>query len=331
MQYKTLGNSGTLVSELCLGTMTFGKGTSEEDSIRMMHQFLDEGGNFIDTADTYVGGRSEEIVGEALKDRRSDVILATKVRMKVGDKPNDVGYSRKRVMDGVEQSLRRLQTDYIDLYQLHVWDHLTPIEETLRTLDDLIRSGKVRYIGCSNFLAWQLMKSLSVSERKQYASFITIQPQYSLLHREMDREMLSLCEAEDIGVLPWAPLGGGFLTGKYSSLMKPEENWRLATAGPGEYEWENKGLERNFRILDEVRDIAEEIGKTPAQVSLNWLLMNDNITSPIFGARTIEQFEENMGSTGWSLSAKHKEQLDDISALPAEYPNRFIEKFRRRL
>ncbi|MDQ0299319.1 aryl-alcohol dehydrogenase-like predicted oxidoreductase [Salibacterium salarium] len=331
MQYKRLGNSGALVSELALGTMTFGKGTSEEESIRMMHQFLDEGGNFIDTADTYVGGKSEEIVGKALKDRRSEVVLATKVRMKVGETPNDVGYSRKRVMDGVEQSLRRLKTDYIDLYQLHVWDHLTPIEETLRTLDDLIRSGKVRYIGCSNFLAWQLMKSLSVSERKQYAPFITIQSQYSLLHRELDREVLSLCNEEGIGLLPWAPLGGGFLTGKYSSFQRPNENWRLATAGPGEYVWENKALKRNFVILEKVKEIANDIGKTPAQVSLNWLLETKGVTAPIFGARTLEQYEENMGAIGWSLSEEHKNQLEEVSALPPEYPNRFIEKFRRQL
>lgn len=163
MNYRTLGRSGLLVSELCLGTMTFGKGTDEKDSIDMIHRFLDAGGNFIDTADVYVEGKSEEIVGKAIKDRRSEVVLATKVRMKVGPHPNDFGYSRKRIMEGVEQSLRRLNTEYIDLYQLHVWDHLTPIEETLRTLDDLVTSGKVRYIGCSNFLSWQLMKSLSYS------------------------------------------------------------------------------------------------------------------------------------------------------------------------
>ncbi|SDH45105.1 aldo/keto reductase [Alteribacillus bidgolensis] len=329
MKYKKLGKSGAIVSELCLGTMTFGKGTSEKDAVRMVHQFLDYGGNFIDTADVYVGGKSEEIVGEAIKDRRSDVVLATKVRMKTGENPNDVGYSRKRVMEGVEQSLKRLKTDYIDLYQLHVWDHLTPIEETLRTLNDLISSGKVRYIGCSNFLAWQLMKSLSISEQKNIAKFITIQPQYSLLHREMDREMLSLCQEEGIGILPWAPLGGGFLTGKYDSLHKPDEEWRLVTAGPGEYYWENKALERNFIILEKVKKIAAEIDKTPAQVALNWLLMKEGITSPIFGARTLEQFEENINAAGWQLSKEHFEELDQISALPPEYPNRFIEKFKR--
>ncbi len=210
MNYKMLGKSGVAVSELCLGTMTFGKAAPEEEAISIVHQFLDDGGNFIDTADTYVDGESERIVGKAIKDRRSEVILASKVRMKVGPHINDVGYSRKRIMDGIDQSLSRLDTDYLDLYQLHVWDHLTPIEETLRTLDDLVTAGKVRYIGCSNFLAWQIMKSLSISEREGYAKFITVQPQYSLLHREMDREVMSLCKEEGIGVLPWAHLEEDF-------------------------------------------------------------------------------------------------------------------------
>ncbi|WP_209121059.1 aldo/keto reductase [Alkalihalobacillus sp. BA299] len=328
MEYRTVGKSGLLVSNLCLGTMTFGKATSEEESISMIHRFLDYGGNFIDTADVYVEGASEEIVGKAIQDRRSEVVLATKVRMKVGPHPNDVGYSRKRIMEGVEQSLRRLKTDYIDLYQLHVWDHLTPIEETLRTLDDLIASGKVRYIGCSNFLAWQLMKSLSISEFRGYARFISIQPQYSLVSREMDREVLSLCLEENVGVLPWAPLGGGFLSGKYKSVAEPSFG-RFSQGLTGEYEWKNKALDKNFNIVAKVEEIAQEIDKTPAQVSLNWLLCKEGITSPIFGARTLEQFEENMGSIGWHLSAEHIQALDEVSALPVEYPNRFIEKFRR--
>lgn len=328
MKYRKLGKSGVLVSELCLGTMTFGKATSKEESLKIIDRFIEDGGNFIDTADVYVGGVSEEIVGEAIKSRRDDIVLATKVRMRVGEKPNDFGYSRKRVMAGVEGSLKRLDTDYIDLYQLHVWDHLTPIEETLRTLDDLITSGKVRYIGCSNFLAWQIMKSLSISERQGYAKFITVQPQYSLINREMDREVMSLCQEEGIGVLPWAPLGGGFLTGKYEGLEKPTSG-RLADAAPGEYSWDNKGLERNFIILNSIKEIAAQIGKTPAQVSLNWLLMKEGITSPIFGARTLEQYTENIGAIGWNLSKEHFDELEQISALPSEYPNRFIEKFRR--
>ncbi|WP_332628664.1 aldo/keto reductase [Halalkalibacter flavus] len=330
MQYKTVGKSGLVVSELCLGTMTFGKATPEDESITMIDQFLEDGGNFIDTADVYVGGTSEEIVGKAIKEKRHDVILATKVRMKVGDRPNDVGYSRKRVMDGIEASLKRLQTDYVDLYQLHVWDQLTPIEETLRTLDDLISSGKVRYIGCSNFLAWQLMKSLSVSEQKGFAKFISIQPQYSLVNREMDREVMSLCIEEGIGVLPWGPLGSGFLSGKYEGLETPTFG-RLSQGLQGESSWENKGLARNFHIVNKVKEIAKQIGKTPAQVSLNWLLMKEGVTSPIFGARTLEQYKENIGATGWRLSEEHFNELNEVSALPSEYPTRFIEKFRREL
>ncbi|GAE24895.1 reductase [Halalkalibacter wakoensis JCM 9140] len=330
MKYKTIGKSGLAVSELCLGTMTFGKATPEDESINMIHQFLEDGGNFIDTADVYVGGRSEEIVGKAIKEKRQDVILATKVRMKIGDKPNDAGYSRKRVLDGIEASLKRLQTDYVDLYQLHVWDHLTPIEETLRTLDDLVSSGKVRYIGCSNFLAWQIMKSLSVSERKGYAKFISVQPQYSLVNREMDREVMSLCLEEGIGVLPWGPLGSGFLSGKYEGLNTPTFG-RLSEGLQGESSWENKGLERNFTIVNKVKEIAQEINKTPTQVSLNWLLMKEGITSPIFGARTFEQYRENIGAAGWSLSQEHVNELDEVSSLPSEYPTRFIEKFRRTL
>jgi aryl-alcohol dehydrogenase-like predicted oxidoreductase len=330
MKYRTLGRSGLLVSELCLGTMTFGKGTDEKDSIEMIHRFLDAGGNFIDTADVYVDGKSEEIVGKAIKERRKEVVLATKVRMKTGPHPNDAGYSRKRTLEGVEASLTRLQTDYIDLYQLHVWDHLTPIEETIRTLDDLITSGKVRYIGCSNFFAWQLMKSLSFSDFNRYARFISIQPQYSLTNREMDREMFSLCLEEGVGVIPWAPLGGGFLTGKYTAPEKPTFG-RFSRGLTGEYDWERKFIDKNFTILHTIKEIAEENDKTIAQVSLNWLLAKEGVTSPIFGARTLEQFEENMGSAGWQLTEEEWNRLDEASALPSEYPNRFIEKFRRSL
>ncbi|APH06029.1 aldo/keto reductase [Bacillus weihaiensis] len=327
MKYKTLGKSGLLVSELCLGAMTFGKEVDEKDSIKMIHQFLDQGGNFIDTADVYVGGESERIVGKAIKERRSEVVLATKVRMKVGPHPNDFGYSRRRIMEGVDQSLKRLNTDYLDLYQLHVWDHLTPIEETLRTLDDLVSSGKVRYIGCSNFLAWQMMKALSYSDFHNMVRFISIQPQYSLINREMDREILPLCKEENVGVIPWAPIGGGFLTGKYKKNEKPTSG-RLSNR-KGESSWENRATEKNFEILHAVKDVAQEIGKTPAQVALNWLLQKEEITSPIFGATSMAQFEENMGSADWSLPEEQWKMLDEVSKLPNEYPSRFIEKFRR--
>jgi len=286
-------------------------------------------GNFIDTADVYVKGKSEEIVEKAIRHRRSDVILATKVRMSMGNNINQVGLSRKHIMDGVEASLRRLQTDYIDLYQVHVWDEYTPIEETLRTLDDLISSGKVRYIGCSNFLAWQLMKSLSYSDFNRYARYISIQPQYSLVSREMDREMMSLCIEENVGIIPWAPIGDDFLSGKYQRNGTPSEG-RLS-GDVGESSWQNRYKEKNFKIMDKVIEIAKEIDKTPTQVALNWLLSKKGITSPIFGARTLEQFDENMNSTGWRLSEEDWNRLDEVSALDEEYPNRFIKKFKRNI
>lgn len=326
MKYKLLGKSGLAVSELCLGTMTFGNTTSEEDSIEMIHRFVDRGGNFLDTANVYVNGRSEEIVGKAIKKKRSDIVLATKVRMKTSDDINGVGLSRKHIMDGVEASLKRLQTDYIDLYQVHVWDHATPIEETLRTLDDLVTSGKVRYIGCSNFYAWQLMKSLAYSDAARYVRFVSIQPQYSLVSRQMDREMLSLCLEEKVGIIPWAPLGGGFLTGRYDRNI-PQEG-RL-TSKVGESAWVNRALDQNFDILDALLEAAKSLGKSPAQIALRWLLQREGITSPIFGASKLDQFEDNMGALGWEMPIEVWNTLDKISALPDDYPNRFIDKFRR--
>ncbi|WP_020616317.1 aldo/keto reductase [Paenibacillus daejeonensis] len=326
MNMRLLGRSGLAVSELCLGTMTFGNTTSEADSIRMIHRFLDKGGNFLDTANVYVDGRSEEIVGKAIQDRRSEVVLATKVRMKTSDDVNGAGLSRKHILDGVHDSLRRLNTDYIDLYQVHTWDHATPIEETLRTLDDLVTSGKVRYIGCSNFFAWQLMKSLAVSEKNQYVRFVSIQPQYSLVSREMDREMISLCLEENVGIIPWAPVGGGFLTGRYT---REEPTSGRLTAKAGESSWELRATDKNFAILDLVRNAADELGRTPAQISLNWLLQREGITSPIFGASTLEQFEDNMGAIGWTMPEAIWDKLNEASKLPSEYPNRFIAKFRR--
>ncbi|WP_341277882.1 aldo/keto reductase [Paenibacillus sp. FSL H8-0537] len=326
MKYQLLGRSGLAVSELCLGTMTFGNTTNEQDSLEMINRFVERGGNFLDTANVYVSGRSEEIVGKAIKGRRSEMVVATKVRMTTSPDINGVGLSRKHIMDGVEASLKRLQTDYIDLYQVHVWDHATPIEETLRTLDDLVTSGKVRYIGCSNFFAWQLMKSLAWSDASRYVRFVSLQPQYSLVSRQMDREMMSLCLEENVGVIPWAPLGGGFLTGRYDRT-EPTEG-RL-TSKVGESAWANRASEHNFAVLDAVVAAAKELDKTPAQVSLNWLLQREGITSPIFGASTLAQYEDNMGAVGWSMPEEVWNRLDEVSALAEDYPNRFIAKFKR--
>ncbi|MDQ0111383.1 aryl-alcohol dehydrogenase-like predicted oxidoreductase [Paenibacillus harenae] len=224
--------------------------------------------------------------------------------------------------------MKRLQTDYIDLYQVHVWDQATPIEETLRALDDLVTSGKVRYIGCSNFFAWQLMKSLALSDVNRYVRFISIQPQYSLVSRQMDREMISLCLEEKVGIVPWAPLGGGFLTGRYNREMPTEG--RL-TSKVGESAWDNRASDHNFAILEAVLEIAKQLDKAPAQVALRWLLQKEGITSPIFGARTLDQFEQNMGAVDWEMPSGLWDKLDEISALPDDYPNRFITKFQRPL
>lgn len=328
MKYRLLGRSGLAVSELCLGTMTFGNTTSEQDSIEMIGRFYDKGGNFIDTADVYVSGRSEEIVGKAIRGKRSETVLATKVRMATSGDINGVGLSRKHIMDGIEASVKRLQTDYIDLYQVHVWDQATPIEETLRALDDLVTSGKVRYIGCSNFFAWQLMKSLALSDVNRYVRFVSIQPQYSLVSRQMDREMLSLCLEEKVAIIPWAPLGGGFLTGRYNRDIPTEG--RL-TSKVGESAWVNRASDHNFAILDAVVEAAKLLDKAPAEVSLRWLLQKEGITSPIFGARSLEQFEENMGAADWEMPVDIWDKLNEISALPDDYPNRFITKFQRSL
>jgi Predicted oxidoreductases (related to aryl-alcohol dehydrogenases) len=329
MQYRLLGNSGLAVSELCLGTMTFGNTTDEQDSLRMVDRFVELGGNFLDTANVYVGGRSEEIVGKAIRSRRSELIVATKVRFPTASHPNGGGLSRKHIMDSIDASLTRLGTDYIDLYQVHTWDKATPIEETLRALDDLITSGKVRYIGCSNFYAWHLMKALAVSDARQYARFVSIQQQYSLVSREMDRELLELCLEENIAVIPWAPIGGGFLTDRYGTTY-PSEG-RLANPNGGESSWAVRGTERNFAIRDAVQKAAKELGRSTSQVALRWLIQRNGITSPIFGARTLEQFEDNMGAIGWDMPSTVWASLDEASALSSEYPKRFIKKFSRGL
>jgi len=216
MEYRRLGDTGLMVSELCLGCMTFGREASEEDSKRLVDRFLDAGGNFIDTVDVYSKGVSEEITGRAIKEIRDDVVLATKGYFPMGEGPNDTGLSRKRVTQGCEDSLRRLGTDYIDLYQVHCWDSATPLKETLSALTDLVRSGKVRYIGVSNFTGWQLVKSVCLSEANGLERFVCLQPQYSLVERNIEREILPICLEEGLGVIPWSPLGGGFLSGRYS-------------------------------------------------------------------------------------------------------------------
>jgi aryl-alcohol dehydrogenase-like predicted oxidoreductase len=330
VEYRRLGDTGLMVSELCLGCMTFGRETSEEDSKGLVGRFLEADGNFIDTADVYAKGVSEEITGRAIQGVRDDVVLATKVRFPMGDGPNDVGLSRKHVVQGCEDSLRRLGTDYIDLYQIHCWDVATPLEETLSALTDLVRAGKVRYIGVSNFTAWQIIKSVCVSEANGFERFVCLQPQYSLVERNVEYEILPACEEEGLGVIPWSPLGGGFLSGKYRRDEEPPQGSRISEAVESMEEyWNRRATERNWRVLDVVGRISEETGRSYAQISLNWLLRQPAVTAPIIGARTIEQLEDNLGASGWELDEQQVDELSEAGALEDVYPYRFIRNAQR--
>src|SRR5438105_5358172 len=330
MEYRLFGRTGLMVSELCLGCMTFGREIAEEQSSALLHRFLDAGGNFIDTSDVYSNGLSEEITGRALRGIRDDVVLATKVRFSMGQKPNDVGLSRKHILSGCEASLKRLGTDYIDLYQLHCWDAATTLEVTLSALSDLVRQGKVRYIGVSNFAAWHLMKSIHVSALHGFERVISLQPQYSLVERHIEYEILPLCQEEHIGVIPWGPLGGGFLSGKYRKGQQPPEGSRIpGTPEQNEESWEHRATDYNWEIIETVGEIAQETGKSYAQIALNWLLRQPAVVAPLLGARTLEQLEDNLGATGWQLSEEQVHRLSEVSALEAIYPYRFIQRFQR--
>lgn len=331
MEYRRLGRTGLMVSELCLGCMTFGRELDEEGSKGIVGRFLEAGGNFLDTADVYSQGGSEEITGRALKGvPRDSYVLATKVRFPMGEGPNDAGLSRKHVMDGCDASLARLGMDHIDLYQVHAWDRLTPLEETLEALDDLVREGKVRYIGVSNFTAWQIAKAVGISEMNGLASFVSLQPQYSLVERNIEYEVLPVCLEEGLGLIPWSPLGGGFLSGKYRRDEKPPEDSRIAGAIESQEEaWERRAVERNWRTLDVVEEIVEETGKSHAQVSLNWLLRRPGVVAPILGARRLDQIEDNLGATGWALDDDQLRRLTEASEPPELYPYRFIENAQR--
>lgn len=320
-----------MVSELCLGCMTFGRELDEEGSRGILARYLEAGGNFIDTADVYENGLSEEITGRALKAvPRDDYVLATKVRFPMGEGPNDVGLSRKHIISGCEASLRRLGLDHIDLYQVHAWDAATPIEETLEALDDLVGAGKVRYVGVSNFTGWQVMKSVSVSEARGLVRFVSMQPQYSLVERNIEYEVLPACREEGLGVISWGPLGGGFLSGKYRRGENPPEGSRIAGA-PDELEeaWKKRAVERNWRTLDVIGDISEETGKSYAQISLNWLLRQPGVTAPILGARRLDQLEDNLGAAGWELSEEQVSALSEASAPPDLYPYNIIRDAQR--
>jgi aryl-alcohol dehydrogenase-like predicted oxidoreductase len=327
MEYATLGNTGLLVSKLCFGTMTFGDGRGIFKAISAVDQAgadelvktsIDDGINFFDTADNYTEGESEKILGQSLKNlniARKDVVIATKVYSRVGPGRNDIGASRGHIMDAVEASLRRLQTDHIDLYQIHGNDAVTPVEETLRALDTLMQQGKVRYIGCSNWQAWKLAKALGICEFRNLPRFDTLQAYYSIAGRDLEREIVPLLQSEKVGLLVWSPLAGGLLSGKYSRMnQKPADSRRI------NYDFPIVDKERAWNILDVMAPIAKAHGCSPARLSIAWLLSKPVVTSVIIGAKRLDQLQDNLAAAELNLTQDELRQLDEVSVVPPEYP-----------
>jgi len=333
MHYRALGRSDIRVSELCFGAMTFvgdagwrhvgDIGQKEADAC--VGLALDAGVNFFDTADIYSSGESEKILGKALGSRRRKVILATKVGFRMGPGVDDDGCSRKRIIEGCHASLRRLGTDVIDLYQIHSYDPLVPLEETLGALNDLVREGKVRFLGCSNFTGWQLMKALSISRERGWKEFVSFQALYSLVTRDLEYELLPLCLDQDIAVLPWGPLAGGFLSGKY----RKGDVWPVGTRMHLPSDHLPFDEVRAYGIVEELRAIAQEQGCLPAQVALRYLLSKPGITSLVFGARSKAQLAVNLGTVNIRLSEVDIARLDAVSKLPSIYPHWYFEIYRK--
>ncbi|WP_432869628.1 aldo/keto reductase [Microbispora rosea] len=335
MKYRLLGRTGVWVSEISLGAMTFGGkdhpvyrtigALGQEDVNRVVGTALDAGINFFDTADVYADGESEELLGRAIGRRRRDVLLATKLLAPVGPGPNDQGLSRLHVMRALDDSLRRLKTDYIDLYQLHNYDHVTPIEETLSALDDAVRQGKVRYIGCSNFAAWQISKALGISALHNQAKFAANQTLYSLVSRDAERDLVPLAEDSGLSLTVWQPLAGGFLTGKFDrGGVTTEQDSRRARNG---FDFVPFDEEKGFRVLDVLRTVAARHEVSPAQVAIAWLLAQRAVTSVIVGARKLEQLTDNIAACDLALSEQDLAELDEVSRPPVAYPNWIQEQF----
>ncbi|GAB5493308.1 MAG: aldo/keto reductase [Phototrophicaceae bacterium] len=324
MKYRLLGRTGLLVSELCLGTMTFGgKGfwevvgkQGQDLANEIVAHSIDAGINFIDTANVYSFGESEKMLGQAIKDyKRDDLIIATKVRGRMSEEVNSVGLSRHQIMNSVEASLKRLDTDYIDLYQIHGFDPVTPLDETLRALDDLVRQGKVRYIGASNLAAWQLMKALAYSDKHHLARFESLQAYYTIAGRDLERELVPLMQDQNVGLMVWSPLAGGLLTGKFERDGSGAEGSRRAN-----FDFPPVNKERAFDSVDVMREIATEHGVSIPQIALAWLLHQPVVSSVIIGAKRMEQLEDNLQSIHVQLSDEQLARLNDISQLPSEYP-----------
>jgi aryl-alcohol dehydrogenase-like predicted oxidoreductase len=332
MKYNLLGKTGLRVSELCLGTMTFGGkgyfkpiGTLGQEPVdALMKRSIDGGINFIDTANVYSEGLSEELTGKSIRNlglHRDDLVLATKVRAKMGDGPNDSGLTRKHILQQAEASLRRLQVDYIDLYQIHSYDPLTPFEETLSALDDLVRSGKVRYIGASNLAAWQLMKALAYSEYHHIAKFVSLQAYYTIAGRDMERELLPLIRDQQIGLMVWSPLAGGLLSGKYSRDKEKDATGRRVN-----FDFPPVNRDRAFDIIDQLQVMAQAKNTSIAGLALAWLLHQPAVTTVIIGANKMEQLEDNLRSIDLKFTADELEKLDKLSQLPPEYPGWMLER-----
>jgi aryl-alcohol dehydrogenase-like predicted oxidoreductase len=317
---RRLGRAGVMVSELALGAMTFGRELDESESVGLVDLFLERGGNLIDTADRYSDGESEAILGRTLRGRRDDVILATKFRWSTGPGPNNSGASRRHIMRAVEASLRRLDTDWIDLYQVHCWDPNTPLEETLSALDDLVHSGKVRYLGASNFAAWQLAKALGLAALHRWQPFVATQSQYALTVRDIELDTIPLSISDGLGVVVWGPLGGGVLTGKYRVGEPAAAGTRAGDNHPASRMIHDRINEQNLRIAAEVADIAQSLGRPASQVALNWVLGQRGVSSVLIGARNRSQLEENLGAAGWELRAEHLDRLDQVSVPRLSYP-----------
>src|SRR5262245_16870232 len=332
MRMKKLGNTGLLVSELCLGTMTFGGGEGmwanigtlqQPDVDALMGAAIEKGVNFFDTADVYSAGRSEILTGQALRNlrlQRDQFVLATKVMGRMGPKVNQLGLSRVHIMHAVDESLKRLQLDYIDLYQIHGRDPLTPLEETLDALNDCVRAGKVRYIGLSNLAAWQIAKSLWISDKKNLARFESVQAYYSLAGRDLEREVVPLCNDQRLAILPWSPLAGGILSGKFTRDANP------AGARRTTFDFPPVDRERVFDIIDVIKPIARAHEKSVASVALAWLLHQPHVTSVIIGAKTRAQLDDNLAAADLELSAEELAAIDKVSALQPEYPGWMLDR-----
>jgi aryl-alcohol dehydrogenase-like predicted oxidoreductase len=331
MKYKLLGNTGLKVSELCLGTMTFGGrgmwtaiGTLPQDEVNaIVKQSVDAGINFIDTANVYSVGLSEEMTGKSIRDlglNRDDLVIATKVRGMMGEGPNESGLSRKHILQQADESLKRLNMEYIDLYQIHGFDPLTPIEETLEALDLLVKSGKVRYIGCSNLAAWQIMKALGISTQHHLAKFVSLQAYYTIAGRDLERELAPLLLDQKMGLMVWSPLAGGFLSGKYTRNTTTEDGRRV------NFDFPPVNKEKAYDIIEVMQEIAVSKGVSVAQIALAWLLHQPVVTTVIIGAKRPDQLQDNLKSTEVVLSVEELSKLDEVSKLSPEYPGWMIDR-----